>query len=209
MRTIKQTVFTFSELSDAAKEKAREWWRTTSDIDLDHVIDDAAAVADLFGLDIRTKTVRLMNGKTRAEPAVYWSGFWSQGDGASFEGTYAYCTGALHSVKNYAPQDAVLHAIVRRLQKVQARNFYRLTAEVHKSDHHYCHEMTMRFDVSRTDDARVSDDDAEELSDCLRDFARWIYRALETEWEYLASDEVIDELMDVNGYEFDEGGRIV
>jgi hypothetical protein len=208
MRTIEQTVFKFSELTDSAKEKAREWWRTDYDIELDHVIDDAATVADLFGLDIRKKTVRLMNGKTRAEPQVYWSGFWSQGDGASYEGEYAYCTGALHSVKNYAPQDADLHAIVRRLQKVQARNFYRLTAEIDQSGR-YVHEMTMRFDISRTDDAPVSDDDAEELSDCLRDFARWIYRALETEWEYQASDEVIDELMECNGYEFDEDGRIV
>jgi hypothetical protein len=208
VRTIEQTIFKFSELTDSAKEKAREWWRTTSDIELDHVIDDAATVADLFGLDIRKKTFRLMNGRTRAEPQVYWSGFWSQGDGASYEGAYAYCTGALHSVKNYAPHDAALHAIVRRLQKVQARNFYRLTAEIDQSGR-YVHEMTMRFDVFRTDDAPVSNDDAEELSDCLRDFARWIYRALETEWEYQASDEVIDELMDVNGYEFTEEGRIV
>jgi len=209
MRTIEQTVFKFSELTDTAKEKAREWWRTTTDIDLDHVIDDSATVAAIFGLDIRKKTVRLMGGRTREEPQVYWSGFWSQGDGASFEGDYTYCKGALDAVKSYAPQDAQLHAIVRRLQRVQARNFYRLTAGAYKSNHHCCHEMTMRIDVSRTDDAPVSDDDAEELSDCLRDFARWIYRALETEWEYLASDESIDDLMECNGYEFDEEGRIV
>jgi hypothetical protein len=102
----------------------------------------------------------------------------------------------------------VLHDIVRRLQRVQARNFYRLTASIDQSGR-YVHEMTMRFDVSRTDDAPVSDDDTEELSDCLRDFARWIYRALETEWEYQASDEVVDELLECNGYEFDEEGRIV
>ncbi len=208
MRTIEQTVFKFSELTDSAKEKAREWWRTSEDIDLDHVIDDAAIVADLFGLDIRKKTIRLMNGKTRAEPAVYWSGFWSQGDGASYEGDYSYCKGALAAIVSYAPTDTALHDIVRRLQRVQARNFYRLTASITQSGR-YVHEMTMRFDVSRTDDAPVSDNDIEELSDCLRDFARWVYRALETEWEYQASDEVVDELLDVNGYEFDEEGRIV
>jgi hypothetical protein len=208
MRTIEQTVFKFSELTDAAKEKAREWWRTDYDIDLDHVIDDAVTVADLFGLDIRKKTVRLMNGKTREDPQVYWSGFWSQGDGASFEGAYAYRTGALHSVKNYAPQDADLHAIVRRLQRVQARNFYRLQADITQSGP-YVHEITMRVDVSRTDHQTLSVADGEELSDCLRDFARWIYRALETEWEYQASDEAIDELMECNGYEFTEEGRIV
>lgn len=208
MRTIEQTVFKFSELSESAKEKARAWWRRDQDFDLEYTIDDAATVADLFGLDIRKKTVRLMNGKTRQDPAIFWSGFWSQGDGASFEGAYAYSNGALHSVRNYAPQDATLHAIVRRLQKVQARNFYRLEADITQSGR-YVHEMTMRFDVSRTDDRPVSDDDEEELSDCLRDFARWIYRALETEYEYQSSDEVTDELLEANGYEFDEDGNHV
>lgn len=206
METIEQTVFKFSELSDSAKETAREWWRRDQDFDLEHVIDDAATVADLFGLDIRKKTVRLMNGKTRQEPAVFWSGFWSQGDGASFEGAYAYSKGALHSVKNYAPQDTKLHAIVRRLQKVQARNFYRLEADITQSGR-YVHEMTMRFDVSRTDYQAVSVEDGEELSDCLRDFARWIYRALEAEYEYQTSDEVTDELIEANGCTFDEDGK--
>lgn len=31
MRTIEKTVFTFDELSDKAKEKAREWYRSTDD----------------------------------------------------------------------------------------------------------------------------------------------------------------------------------
>lgn len=198
----------FLQLTESVKEKARERWRTSKDIELEYVIDDAAAVADLLGLDIRKKTVRLMGGGTRAEPAVFWSGFWCQGDGASFEGSYAYRKGSLESVKSYAPTDTVLHDIVRRLQKVQARNFYRLIARIDQSGP-YVHEMTMRFDVSRTDYAPVSDDDTEELSDCLRYFARWIYHTLETEWEYRSSDEVVDELLDVNGYEFDEDGRIV
>ena len=208
MRTIEQTVYEFSELSDRAKETAREWWRRDQDFDLEHTIDDAATVADLFGLDIRKKTVRTMNGKTRQEPAVLWSGFWSQGDGASFEGSYSYSKGAKDAVKNYAHQDATLHAIVRRLQKVQARNFYRLEADITQSGR-YVHEITMRFDVSRTDDRPVSEYDEEELSDCLRDFARWIYRALETEYEYQSSEEVTDELLEANGYEFDEDGNRV
>ena len=207
MHTIEKTVFKFSELSDQAKERAREWWRQDQDFDLECTIDDAADVADLFGLDIRKKTVRLMNGKTRQEPAVFWSGFWSQGDGASFEGSYTYSKGALDAVKSYAPQDTKLHAIVQRLQKVQARNFYRLEADITQSGP-YNHEMTMLFDVSRKDYQTVSVADGEELSDCLRDFARWIYRELEAEYEYLSSDDVVDEILDVNGYEFDEDGEI-
>ena len=206
METIEQTVFKFSELSDSAKETAREWWRRDQDFDLESTIDDAATVAELFGLDIRKKTVRLMNGKTRQDPAVFWTGFWSQGDGASFEGAYAYSKGALYAVKSYAPQDTKLHAIVQRLQKVQARNFYQLTATIDQSGS-YVHEMTMQFDVSRNDDKPVSDDDYEELSDCLRDFARWIYRALEAEYEYQTSDEVTDELIESYGCTFDEDGK--
>ena len=45
MRTIEQTVYEFSELSDRAKETAREWWRRDQDFDLEHTIDDAATVA--------------------------------------------------------------------------------------------------------------------------------------------------------------------
>lgn len=206
METIEQTVFKFSELSDSAKETAREWWRRDQDFDLDSTIDDAVTIGQLFGLDIRMETVRLMSGRTRQEPAVFWTGFWSQGDGASFEGAYAYSKGALDAVKSYAPQDSTLHAIVQRLQKVQARNFYQLTATIDQSGH-YVHEMTMRFDVSRNDDKPVSDDDCEELSDCLRDFARWIYRALEAEYEYQTSDEVTDELIEANGCTFDEDGN--
>lgn len=208
METIEKTIFKFSELTERAKDRAREWWRQDQDFDLECTIDDAATLADLFGLDIRKKTVRLMNGKTRQEPAVFWSGFWSQGDGASFEGYYSYSKGSFDAVKSYAPQDTKLHAIVQRLQKVQARNFYRLEADITQSGR-YVHEMTMRFDVSRTDYKSVSVDDGEELRDCLRDFARWIYRALEAEYEYQSSDDVVDELIEANGYEFDEEGRHV
>ena len=50
--------------------------------------------------------------------------------------------------------------------------------------------------------------DAEEVViEALRDLARWLYRQLEREYDYLSSDEVVDEAIIANGYTFTEAGR--
>jgi hypothetical protein len=45
------------------------------------------------------------------------------------------------------------------------------------------------------------------LTDCLRAFMDWIYRQLEIEYEWLVSDECVDENIRSNEYEFDENGN--
>ena len=73
MRTEEVSIFTFDELSDSAKECARDWFRAGFDADdMEPVIEDAARISDLFGLDIRQRRVKLMNGNTSMEPAVSW-----------------------------------------------------------------------------------------------------------------------------------------
>ena len=50
--------------------------------------------------------------------------------------------------------------------------------------------------------------DAEEgVIEALRDLARWLYRQLEREYDYLSSDDVVDEAIIANGYTFTEGGQ--
>ena len=51
--------------------------------------------------------------------------------------------------------------------------------------------------------------DAEDVvTEALRDLARWLYRQLEREYDYLSSDEVVDETILANGHTFTEiGGR--
>lgn len=199
----------FNELSDSAKEKVREWWRTDLPFVTDHIIDDAADIAAMFGLDIRQTPKRRIDGETHWVPTVYWSGFWNQGDGASFDGSYKYKAGGLKAVKAHAPKDETLHRIVQRLQEVQRRYFYGLRADV-KQNGRYSHEMTMGVDVTETRyDREVKRDDEEEIIDCLRDFARWIYRQLEAEYEYQNSDEVVDETIIINAYEFDADGNCI
>ena len=206
MQTEVYPVYKFNELSETAKDKVRSSFG--NDVDYDFVLDDAATIADLFGLDIRMTRKTLMGGGHRYDPTVYWSGFWSQGDGACYEGNYEYKAGALKAVKAYAPQDAELHRIVKGLQDVQRKSFYRLIASC-KHRGYYYHSGCMQVEVRHCEDEYRDISDAEgEVTQLLRDFADWIYKRLEEEYDYQTSDEAIEESCELNGYEFYEDGSI-
>ena len=50
--------------------------------------------------------------------------------------------------------------------------------------------------------------DAEEtVMEALRDLARWLYRQLEREYDYLTSDEAVDEAIVANEYSFTVDGK--
>ena len=80
------TVYQFPELSDAAKEKARSWYRELGPHDdwWDAVYEDFERICDILGVNLKTRPVRLMGGGTRQKPCIWFSGFWSQGDGAAY-----------------------------------------------------------------------------------------------------------------------------
>lgn len=204
------TVYQFPELSDAAKEKARSWYRELGPNDdwWDAVYEDFERICDILGVSLKTRPVRLMGGGTRSKPCIWFSGFWSQGDGACFEGDLSYAKGATKSIRDYAPQDAALHGIADRLQAVQRRNFYQLVAEASHRGRYY-HEFTMSVDVTRDNPTgQPPTDDAEEVvTEIFRDLARWLYRQLQAEYDHLTSDEAIEEGIVINEYTFTEAGR--
>ena len=140
------TVYQFPELSDAAKDKARSWYRELGPHDdwWDAVYEDFERVCEILGIRLKTTPVRLMGGGTRAKPCILFSGFWSQGDGACFEGYWSHAKGAAARIRDYAPTDATLHGIADRLQAIQRRNFYQLAAEVSHRGRYY-HEYTMSW----------------------------------------------------------------
>ena len=149
-----------------------------------------------------------MGGGTRARPCIWFSGFWSQGDGACFEGYWSHSKGAAARIRDYAPTDATLHGIADWLQAIQRRNFYQLRAEAtHRG--RYQHEYCMAISVER--DSQTYQDmtaDAEEtVMEALRDLARWLYRQLEREYDYLTSDEAVDEAIVANEYSFTVDGK--
>lgn len=211
--TIEKTVFKFDELESSAKETALDYFRCsieTYDYS-ESVLDDAETIAALIGIDFDTVQVPLMNGSFRTKPKIYWSGFSSQGDGASFLGCYEYKKGAAKAVKAHAPSDKKLHAIVDDLQAAQKKHFYSLYARIASGRlaNHYCHENTVSIEVTDSrDEYRDIGDSEEKIAECMRDFMRWIYRQLEAEYEYQTSEEAIKETIASNEYEFTESGNL-
>ncbi|MGE0652657.1 MAG: antitoxin of toxin-antitoxin stability system [Alphaproteobacteria bacterium] len=207
---IETTVYRLNELSGAAKEKARAWYREGGfDYDwFESVYDDFERICAIIGILLDTHSVRRYGGTTRQKPAIWFSGFWSQGDGACFEGRYSHTKGAPHRIRDYAPQDDELHRIADALQAIQRRNFYQLHATItHRG--RYFHEYSMTVSVERVSlSEQLMTPDAEEaVTEALRGLARWLYRQLEREYEYLTSDEAVDEAIDANDYTFTETGH--
>lgn len=208
--TIERTVYKLDELSDGAKEHARDKYREHALDDgwWEYVYDDANTIAALMGIEISQKPIKLMNGGTRYDPKIWFNGFSSQGDGACFEGYYSFKAGAIEAVKDRAPLDIELHRIAQAITNAQKVNGFKLSASiVHRG--HYYHEMSVEIDVEKdaATDIAAGTDDA--LIEALRDFMRWIYRQLEAEHDYQLSDEVIDETILANEYEFDEDGNSI
>jgi hypothetical protein len=213
--TVERTLYQFAELSDAAKETARDWWRTCENQSGDSfwsecTISDAVEIAALMGIDINTRPVPLMGGGTRHDPCVYWSGFSSQGDGACFEATLGYRKGATAAVKAYAPKDRELHRIAAAWTQAQRHCGFKAIGKVKHSGRYY-HEFCTSFEFEHSEkgwDYERLDAEAEAaLIEPCRDLMKWIYRQLESEYEYQMSDEQIDEAMAANEYTFTEDGK--
>ncbi len=189
------TVYPLAELTGTARETAlntlAQW--NTDDNWWEFIEDDTRRLGALFGLTV-------------AE--LQFSGFSSQGDGASITGSYRYVKGGLTAIQKEAPTDETLHAIVSDLTRIQRLRGYRLTAEIVRTSHHYSHENTVTATAydSRGDEhvAAVS----EAVTDVLRRFMRWVYRMLETEYEYRTSEAALLEFAEANEYRFLASGSV-
>lgn len=209
-------LYKFEELSPEAKEKARDWYREfifTDSCDWEHVYEDAQAIAKLMGIDIGTRTYKTVGGHTGQEPTIYFSGFSSQGDGASFEGLYHYKADAYEAVKEYAPKDEALGRLVAALQEAQAPSGGKIAFAITTSGH-YSHSASMSFELLDSDSEgeaidieSIKVEDEKKASLALRNFADWIYRQLESEYDYQSSDAAIDESLEANEYEFTVDGK--
>ena len=209
-RVIEITVYTIDELSDAAKEAARAWYRASC-LDCewyDFVYEDFQTICRILGVTLRTSPVRLHSGGTRDKPRIFWSGFASQGDGASFEGSYSHARGAAKAIRAHAPRDDGLHRIADALQAAQRRNFHQLNATISKRGR-YCHEYTMTIDVERDSPTwQPPTDGAEDsVTEAMRDLARWLYRQLRDAYEAETSDGAVDEAISDNEWTFKANGE--
>jgi hypothetical protein len=207
--------WSFSELSDRAKERARDWFREGSDeTDFECVIEDFTTICDIVGIDLATHQVQLMSGKTRSDPNIYYSVASCQGDGACFEGTYSHNGDSCAKIREHLSDEEVLR-IVDELNSMQSGRVLRglptLEATL-KHSGHYCHAHSVDFDVTVAgDDPDVDwstvEADENTLIELMRDLMNWLYKQLQAEQDYRYSAEYVDEMMEANDYKFDEEGN--
>lgn len=192
-----EVAYTFDELDDKAKDKARLWYCSAG---LDHdwwdgVYEMATTAGKCLGIDVK---------------AIEFEGFWSQGNGARFKGSYTYKKGWRADLKaEFGPGDTLvaLERIGEALQDIQRPVFYKLEAGV-RMDSRYMATYVDVDDYGLTDRQWAMRREAD-VRDEMRSFAHWIYKSLEQEYDYLTSDEAMRESIEANGYLFtEEGGPI-
>jgi len=219
---IKQTnVYTYNELSDKAKEKAREWYREGAfEFDWwDFLYDDFEQRAKELGIELSRKSIPLMNEKTRSGPEIYFTGFYHQGSGSSFTGRWRAQDTHVDKLKSECPSDTELHRIADILADcakddgemwadiiAKADNWIRVN--VHDSDAMETRLNELEYKSNEYNLlAQACKRREDEVTEALRDFNRWIYRSLEKEWEWLNSDEQVEETIIANEYEFTVDGE--
>ena len=219
-KTIEVEVFKYDELSESAQQKAREWYLESMDYEWWEGVYESA----------------IEDGKEKGFyiDKIYFSGFCSQGDGASWVGQ----VDVRQWLEENYPDSIGLSAWCQLIQEGIVSKFSNVVA----NNSHYCHESTMQFsDVE--DVADVYEDDVEmilpsifkgmevqhlfdiidtdpnchlkstegitqAITESGRAYARDIYQRLREEYDYLCSEEMMLDHFNCNDYFFDSDGRL-
>jgi hypothetical protein len=201
--------YTISELSPEAKKTAIEGIRndrgfTERDIDLDWVIENETEDLEALGLE---------------NVEIAFTGFWSQGDGASFT---ARVNDIPNFIKSIGVTDEILPKVLAAFEEVYEMRIVR-------TDSRHFHENTVRFEIEEMDDTELIimsgfgiGDITVDLNETLEEIelvkkaSEWvkakckeIYRKLEKAYDEEFSEETIEEWADNMGLEFDEEGNEV
>jgi uncharacterized coiled-coil protein SlyX len=150
---------------------------------------------------------------------IYFSGFWTQGDGACFISKV--------NIVNFisAFKDEIIKELnitekqLNLIIKLQ-ENYDFLTYKIKQFDTHYYHEYTIKADYEyylypfqyHEKLYNFLEKTVYQLQDFITEKARFysrkIYRDLENEYDYLTSENAILETLEINDYEFTEDGNI-
>ena len=214
MRIIETKVYTFDELSDRAKEKARDWYRETSAGDnfwAEPVTEDFVEVLKACGFDIAT-----IQGR-RSEPAIYWE---LNPDNAGFDASWRASDVNVDPIIADRPLsyrdtegkeqrcegNARLVSILERIKKLahDRRNAYGSVSTSRRSVNIGETEWTDESCDNLECDCAAR---ADEFREIVTDLAHYFAVALSATYEYENSDEAIDETILANEYEFTEDGE--
>ena len=127
---------------------------------------------------------------------VAFSGFWSQGDGASFKGNFYLSDVVPSDLKAAYPTAVELHNLVEELAEL-AKEHPEIQGKVSRMSSLYSHANTMVIGDWSSNDGYHNEDteaflaaDAETPLLCIfRDLANWLYRRLSSEYDFCLADE--------------------
>jgi len=198
MRTITQTInlFKFEELTEELQQKVIEKNR---DINTD--FDWHESIFEYFKED---------NEKYFDIKNIYFTGFWSQGDGAMFE-----YSGINENLLNEAIESLNLPKWKKQILSTQIC----ISGKGVQRGHYY-HENSCDHTIYIEDNNNgyyqniydlidlYSSDIEDFIITKYKDICQDLYKNLENEHDYLQSDEVIKETLICNDYDFTEEGDI-
>jgi hypothetical protein len=188
MKTITYTTYAFSELSDGAKKNAIQWYK------------DNIAGQDSFWADCVIENWQESLSERGYDSAeINYSGFWSQGDGASFT----------------ANVDVRKWLKYRKLSNAY-RSLYNdsdyVSAKVIRISNHYSHENTVTGSVEYDGYSDKASNQSNELENAItedvRQLSREIYKELESAYEWEFNDECVTDnlLANDDAWEFTAEG---
>lgn len=173
-----------------------DWW--------DHVYEGATRMGALMGIEVED---------------ISFTGFCSQGDGASFVGRYRYAPDAVQKITaECGDTDETLIAIAEELTIAQVgfvlKTGFPFECNIRRTSSNYSHSGTMQTGWDDDDDdyaanfftCQVMDQQVERL---LRRFADWIYKQLEAEHNHLTSDDAVIEAIRSSDLRFSSSGDIL
>lgn len=200
VKNINITVYNINELNDKAKDKVLgEWHHCLIDCNWwDDIYDEFNQIMEYLGFDLDEN-----------EPC--FTGFASQGDGASFTGDWlsGRMTKEIMFYSHINPaffKCSELRTVADMLEVLANK---RLTGEVQRYNLRYLHENTMVCNlIEINEDVPIVTDSLKNIFDtACKQLAKLLYKALEKEYEYLTSDECLIEHLMTNEYEFTEDGK--
>lgn len=191
MREITEKVYLFEELSEDAKKRAiSDNFEINVDYDwYDTILFDFIDGCKKIGISVNYKDIS-------------FSGFYSQGDGASFVGEMCYNVQAFLKYLGVFIPDNIAECIYIRFVR---------------TSFNYCHENTCTTELEAGFDEYGADVESEyseileiieKRAEQLRlDLCKKLYNDLEQAYEDLTSDEGIASTLIANEYEFYENGE--
>lgn len=208
MKTIKIKLYEFSELDDKAKEKALSALYDVNVFDdwYEFIYDDFISIAQTIGVEVNKKQ-------------IYFSGFYSQGDGSAFNASVNIADlidGISNQLwKTYAPLLELSLSppnVDRRVLNLIKNTQLDCTGEIKQPARGYYIKACLTTCSPDNHDYININSELDKLETWLEETAEtlnhYLYESLRDEYEYQTSEKAIIETIEANEYSFTADGKI-